>query len=311
MKLLLTGGTGTLGKEIIKLSIVDGIAVNILTRNKKISSNNKRIKYFYWDPDNKVINEKCFEGVDVIINLSGFNVFNLWTKRNKIKILNSRVSSTKFILEELNKKRIKIKAFISASAIAAYKSSYSEYYTENESISDRNNFINQVIVKWESAVLNYKEIMPSTSFSIMRIGIVLSTDSGLFKICNKLSRCYLLSTIGPGNQWQSWIHINDVARVILKNSRESWEGIYNVVAPNPVTQKEMLRLIAKYANRKIILPMVPLGIANLIFGEMSEILSSSQKVSPLKLKEKNFRYNFSNLDQALANLNNKLYDNMA
>ena len=85
MKLLLTGGTGTLGKEIIKLSIVDGIAVNILTRNKKISSNNKRIKYFYWDPDNKVINEKCFEGVDVIINLSGFNVFNLWTKRNKIK----------------------------------------------------------------------------------------------------------------------------------------------------------------------------------------------------------------------------------
>ena len=133
----------------------------------------------------------------------------------------------------------------------------------------------------------------------------------LFKICNKLSRCYLLSTIGPGNQWQSWIHVNDVARVILKNSRESWEGIYNVVAPNPVTQKEMLRLIAKYANRKIILPMVPLGIANLIFGEMSEILSSSQKVSPLKLKEKNFRYNFSNLDQALANLNNKLYDNMA
>ena len=168
-----------------------------------------------------------------------------------------------------------------------------------------------MIVKWESAVLNYKEIMPSTSFSIMRIGIVLSTDSGLFKICNKLSRCYLLSTIGPGNQWQSWIHVNDVARVILKNSRESWEGIYNVVAPNPVTQKEMLRLIAKYANRKIILPMVPLGIANLIFGEMSEILSSSQKVSPLKLKEKNFRYNFSNLDQALANLNNKLYDYMA
>lgn len=302
MKLLITGGTGIIGKEIINLSLIDGFTVNVLTRNKSLHSKRDGLKYFYWNPDKKIINGESLEGVDAVINLSGFNVINYWSKRNKLKILNSRVKSTEFILAEINKRKIKLKSFISASGIAAYKSSYCNYYTENDIASDKNSFINQVVINWESKVLEYKKIMPYTSFSIMRVGLVLSKEGGLYKISNKLARFYLLSPIGSGEQWQSWIHVNDVATAFVRSSKESWEGFYNLVSPTPVTQKVMLESIVKNINRKIIFPNIPVKFLNLFFGEVTEIFNSSHKVNPLMLSQKNFKYNFSNLDQALANL---------
>ena len=311
MKLLITGGTGTIGKEITILSLLEGIDVNILTRNKSLKSKKEGLKYFYWNPDNKFIDYECFEGVDTVINLSGYNVFNYWTKKNKLKILNSRVKSTEFILSEINKRNIKLNTFISASGIAVYKDSYSNYYSENDSVSDKNSFLNQVIINWESVVLKYERLMPSTSFSIMRVGLVLSKEGGLYKISNNLARFYLLSPVGSGEQWQSWIHVNDAARAFIKCSRESWKGIFNLVTPNPVTQKVMLNSIAENSNRKIIIPNIPLRIIYLLLGEVTQIINSSQKVKPEVLTQKNFKYNFSNLDQAIASLSSKPYDKMS
>ena len=311
MKLLITGGTGTIGKEITILSLLEGIDVNILTRNKSLKSKKEGLKYFYWNPDNKFIDYECFEGVDTVINLSGYNVFNYWTKKNKLKILNSRVKSTEFILSEINKRNIKLNTFISASGIAVYKDSYSNYYSENDSVSDKNSFLNQVIINWESVVLKYERLMPSTSFSIMRVGLVLSKEGGLYKISNNLARFYLLSPVGSGEQWQSWIHVNDAARAFIKCSRESWKGIFNLVTPNPVTQKVMLNSIAEKNNRKIIIPNIPLRIIYLLLGEVTQIINSSQKVKPEVLTQKKFKYNFSNLDQAIASLSSKPYDKMS
>ena len=311
MKLLITGGTGTIGKEITILSLLEGIDVNILTRNKSLKSKKEGLKYFYWNPDNKFIDYDCFEGVDTVINLSGYNVFNYWTKKNKSKILNSRLKSTEFILSEINKRNIKLNTFISASGIAVYKNSYSNYYSENDSVSDKNSFLNQVIINWESVVLKYERLMPSTSFSIMRVGLVLSKEGGLYKISNNLARFYLLSPVGSGEQWQSWIHVNDAARAFIKCSRESWKGIFNLVTPNPVTQKVMLNSIAENTNRKIIIPNIPLRIIYLLLGEVTQIINSSQKVKPEVLTQKNFKYNFSNLDQAIASLSSKPYDKMS
>ena len=311
MKLLITGGTGTIGKEITILSLLEGIDVNILTRNKSLKSKKEGLKYFYWNPDNKFIDYDCFKGVDTVINLSGYNVFNYWTKKNKLKILNSRVKSTEFILSEINKRNIKLNTFISASGIAVYKDSYSNYYSENDSVSDKNSFLNQVIINWESVVLKYERLMPSTSFSIMRVGLVLSKEGGLYKISNNLARFYLLSPVGTGEQWQSWIHVNDAARAFIKCSRESWKGIFNLVTPNPVTQKVMLNSIAKNNNRRIIIPNIPLRIIYLLLGEVTQIINSSQKVKPEVLTQKKFKYNFSNLDQAIASLSSKPYDKMS
>ena len=311
MKLLITGGTGTIGKEIINLALKDGVDVNVLTRDKNLNSKRKGLKYFFWNPEKEIIDYKCFDEIDTVINLAGFNVFNYWTKKNKSKILNSRLKSTEFILEEINKKKIKLRSFISASGIQAYKNSYSNYYTENDSESDKNSFLNKVVVNWEAKVLEYERIMPFTSFSIMRVGLILSNEGGLYKVSKKLARFYLLSPIGNGKQWQSWIHVNDAARAFIRCSKEYWKGTYNLVTPNPVTQKMMLKSIAKSVNRKIVIPYISIKLAYLLLGEVTQILNSSQKVKPLMLSQKNFKYNFSNLDQAITNLKSRLYDNMA
>ena len=311
MKLLITGGTGTIGKEIINLALKDGVDVNVLTRDKNLNSKRKGLKYFFWNPEKEIIDYKCFDEIDTVINLAGFNVFNYWTKKNKSKILNSRLKSTEFILDEINKKKIKLRSFISASGIQAYKNSYSNYYTENDSESDKNSFLNKVVVNWEAKVLEYERIMPFTSFSIMRVGLILSNEGGLYKVSKKLARFYLLSPIGNGKQWQSWIHVNDAARAFIRCSKEYWKGTYNLVTPNPVTQKIMLKSIAKSVNRKIVIPNISIKLAYLLLGEATQILNSSQKVKPLMLSQKNFKYNFSNLDQAITNLRSRLYDNMA
>ena len=311
MKLLITGGTGTIGKEIINLALKDGVDVNVLTRDKNLNSKRKGLKYFFWNPEKEIIDYKCFDEIDTVINLAGFNVFNYWTKKNKSKILNSRLKSTEFILDEINKKKIKLRSFISASGIQAYKNSYSNYYTENDSESDKNSFLNKVVVNWEAKVLEYERIMPFTSFSIMRVGLILSNEGGLYKVSKKIARFYLLSPIGNGKQWQSWIHVNDAARAFIRCSKEYWKGTYNLVTPNPVTQKMMLKSIAKSVNRKIVIPNISIKLAYLLLGEVTQILNSSQKVKPLMLSQKNFKYNFSNLDQAITNLRSRLYDNMA
>ena len=311
MKLLITGGTGTIGKEIINLALKDGVDVNVLTRDKNLNSKRKGLKYFFWNPEKEIIDYKCFDEIDTVINLAGFNVFNCWTEKNKSKILNSRLRSTEFILDEINKKKIKLRSFISASGIQAYKNSYSNYYTENDSESDKNSFLNKVVVNWEAKVLEYERIMPFTSFSIMRVGLILSNEGGLYKVSKKIARFYLLSPIGNGKQWQSWIHVNDAARAFIRSSKEYWKGTYNLVTPNPVTQKMMLKSIAKSVNRKIVIPNIPIKLAYLLLGEVTQILNSSQKVKPLMLSQKNFKYNFSNLDQAITNLKSRMYDNMA
>ena len=114
MKLLITGGSGTLGKNITKLALSKNYQVNILTRNKKLNSNKNDINYYYWNPRLKIIDDKCFDGVDSVINLSGYNVFCYWTNKNKSKILESRIESTSFILSQIKERNIKIKYFVSA-----------------------------------------------------------------------------------------------------------------------------------------------------------------------------------------------------
>jgi len=112
MKLLITGGSGTLGQKITKLALSKNYQVNILTRNKKLNSNESGLEYFYWNPSLSIIDDNCFLGVDSIINLSGYNVFCYWSNKNKSKILKSRIESTSFILSHIKEKNIKIKSFV-------------------------------------------------------------------------------------------------------------------------------------------------------------------------------------------------------
>ena len=300
MKILITGGSGTLGKEIANLVFKKKYEVNILTRNKNLKSHNSRLKYFYWNPKKEVIDLDCFKDVDSVINLAGFPIFKLWTKANKNKIFDSRVGSTNFILNIILKKKIKIKSFVNASAIAAYRDSSDFISSENDSINNPNSFINQVVVKWEDEVKRFESKLPDISFSIMRIGLVLSKSGGLYKICKSLSKLFILSPLGSGNQWQSWIHEQDAAKIILLGCENSWNGTYNLVAPKPIKQNELINKISIFNNSRVIFPNIPSFMVKLLFGEMSEIILSSQKVKSVKLSESDF--SFKHIDDALKDL---------
>lgn len=304
MKVLITGGSGTLGKEIVNLVFKKKYEVNILTRNKNLKSHNPQLKYYYWNPKKEDIDLDCFNNVDCIINLAGFSVFNLWTKANKTKILDSRVGSTNFILDVILKKNIKIKSFVNASAIAAYRDSSDFISSENDSINNPNSFINQVVVKWEDEVKRFESKLPDISFSIMRIGLVLSNTGGLYKICRILSKLFLLSPLGSGNQWQSWIHEQDAAKIILLGCENSWKGTYNLVAPKPVKQNELINKIAIFNKSRVIFPNIPSFMVRLVFGEMSEVILSSQKVKSVKLSESDF--SFKHIDDALKDLSKNI-----
>ena len=302
MKLLITGGSGTLGQKITKLALSKNYQVNILTRNKKLSSNESGLEYFYWDPSLSIIDDNCFLGVDSIINLSGYNVFCYWSNKNKSKILKSRIESTSFILSQIKEKNIKIKSFVSASGIAAFKDSLTDISSEDHGVNIPSSFINQVVNKWESKVRDYEKILPEVSFSILRVGLVLSTSGGLFKITKNLSKLFLLSPLGTGNQWQSWIHIDDVSLIFLRSIENNEKGIFNLVSPNPVIQKDLLKKIALFNNSKVVFPNIPTFLVKAIFGEMSELVLSSQKVRSIRLND--YVFKFSKIDEAIKDLSN-------
>ena len=302
MKLLITGGSGTLGQKITKLALSKNYQVNILTRNKKLSSNESGLEYFYWNPSLSIIDDNCFLGVDSIINLSGYNVFCYWSNKNKSKILKSRIESTSFILSQIKEKNIKIKSFVSASGIAAYKDSLTDISSEDHGVNIPSSFINQVVNKWESKVRDYEKILPEVSFSILRVGLVLSNSGGLFKITKNLSKLFLLSPLGIGNQWQSWIHIDDVSIIFLRSIENDEKGIFNLVSPNPVIQEDLLKKIALFNNSKVIFPNIPTFLVKAIFGEMSELVLSSQKVRSNRLNE--YVFKFSEIDEAIRDLSN-------
>ena len=300
MKLLITGGSGTLGQKITKLALSKNYQVNILTRNKKLSSNESGLEYFYWNPSLSIIDDNCFLGVDSIINLSGYNVFCYWSNKNKSKILKSRIESTSFILSQIKEKNIKIKSFVSASGIAAYKDSLTDISSEDHGVNIPSSFINQVVNKWESKVRDYEKILPEVSFSILRVGLVLSNSGGLFKITKNLSKLFLLSPLGIANQWQSWIHIDDVSIIFLRSIENDEKGIFNLVSPNPVTQEDLLKKIALFNNSKVIFPNIPTFLVKAIFGEMSELVLSSQKVRSNRLND--YVFKFSEIDEAIRDL---------
>jgi len=302
MKLLITGGSGTLGQKITKLALSKNYQVNILTRNKKLSSDESGLEYFYWNPSLSIIDDNCFMGVDSIINLSGYNVFCYWSNKNKSKILKSRIESTSFILSQIKEKNIKIKSFVSASGIAAYKDSLTDISSEDHGVNIPNSFINQVVNKWESKVRDYEKILPEVSFSILRVGLVLSNSGGLFKITKNLTNLFLLSPLGVGNQWQSWIHIDDVSIIFLRSIENDEKGIFNLVSPNPVIQEDLLKKIALFNNSKVIFPNIPTFIVKAIFGEMSELVLSSQKVRSNRLNE--YVFKFPEIDDAIRDLSN-------
>lgn len=303
MKLLITGATGLVGGELVRICREEAIPVNYLTTRREKIENTENYQGFYWNPDSGEIDPACFEGVTAIINLAGASVAKRWTKAHKEKILNSRIRSLKTLYAGLEEaKTAKIETLVSASAIGIYPGSLTEYYTEDTNAKEAG-FLGQVVEQWEGEILEFEklDIRPV----VVRIGLVLSEQGGALPQMVKPVKNYVGAALGSGEQWQSWIHLEDLARLFLFLTEKKLNGIFNGVAPNPVTNKRLTREIAKVFERPLFLPNIPEFMMRLILGEMATILFSSHRVSCQKAEKHGFDFQFQNICSALQDLHKR------
>ncbi|WP_372938637.1 TIGR01777 family oxidoreductase [Seonamhaeicola sp.] len=299
MRILITGATGLVGQQIVKSCHRDNIAVNYLTTSKLKIKNEDNYKGFYWNIKTQEIDSNCFKNVDAIIHLAGATVSKRWTPEYKEKIISSRVKSAQLLINALKGESHSIKQIVSASGISIYPDSLVNYY--GESFKDLNkSFLGDVVKAWENSVEAFKTV--NVAVSKIRIGLVLAKDGGALPQMVKPIKYGVGAAFGSGKQWQSWIHIQDLADMFLYILKNGLIGVYNGVAPNPVTNKELTKTIAKVVKRPLILPNIPRFLMKIMMGEMHVLLFDSQRVSSKKIEDKGFYFKYHHLKPTLEDI---------
>lgn len=300
MKVLITGATGLVGQAIVKVLHSKGIPVNYLTTSRDKISSSEDFRGFYWNPSKGEIDLACFEQVQAIINLAGTNIAKRWTPLHKKKVFSSRIDSLRTLKKGMEKAGAsEVECLVSASAIGIYPDSPSKFYDEHETeVAD--GFLGQVVQKWEAEADTFKKL--GIVVSKVRIGVVLSTEGGALPKMTIPVKNFVGAPLGSGEQWQSWIHIEDLAQLFVFIVENNLKGTYNAVAPNPVTNTKMTKELARVLDMPLWLPHVPKFVLKAILGNMSQLLLNSQRVSSKKIEKVGFVFHYCNICTALENL---------
>ncbi|MBL7743027.1 MAG: TIGR01777 family oxidoreductase [Chitinophagaceae bacterium] len=303
---LITGGTGMIGKAITKVLLTRGHAVIILSRN---DTNNKpaagNFSYARWDIQNMTIDKEAIAKANYIIHLAGAGVADKrWSKRRKQEIVDSRVKSGELLVKALNEIPNNVKAVISASAIGWYGPDpvipNPHPFTEDAIAS--NDFLGTTCKQWEESI--EPVTIAGKRLVKLRIGIVLSKEGGALKELLKPLYFSIATILGNGKQVISWIHIDDLARLfIAAMENENMSGIYNAVSPHPVSNKELILQLASVKQGRFFIPFyVPSFVLKMVLGEMSIEVLKSATVSCAKVEETGFEFQYPSVKGALANL---------
>jgi len=300
MKVLITGATGLVGQAIVKVLHQKGIPVNYLTTSKEKITSTENFQGFYWNPSKEEIDLDCFDNVQAVINLAGTNIAKRWTPDHRRKVLSSRINSLRTLKKGLEKSKNKeVECLVSASAIGIYPNSISEYYDENETKVD-DGFLGEVVQKWEAEADTFEKL--NIDVAKIRIGLVLSKDGGALPKMAMPIKNFVGAPLGSGEQWQSWIHIDDLAQMFVFAVENNLKGVYNGVASNPVTNTKMTKELAKILERPLWLPNVAAFLLKTFLGKMSTLVLASQRVSSKKIEEEGFSFQYVNICQALKSL---------
>ena len=286
--ILITGGTGLVGKQLSKILSEKGHTIRILSR-KPTHPNS-----FYWNIETKEIDETAFENVDFIIHLAGAGIADKrWTNKRKQELIASRTLSTALLLTTVQKLNLPLRKFIAASAIGYYGAiNSSEVFEEDHPAAS--DFLASICEQWENSSLQFEQLKIPTT--IIRIGIVLSDKGGAL---TKMNTPIAIQPIGNGDQYIPWIHIEDLVHIFIKAVDDStFQGIYNAVAPEHQTSKSFSKLLASKAGKLFIPIGVPSLMLKLLFGEMSILLTTGSRVSSKKLRERGFHFKYQNLESA-------------
>ena len=303
MKLLLTGCTGFIGRELIPLLIKEGHSLTVISRQSKgklkAIANDQSInviqmnpaKSSSWDKEEIQDSLKNCEG---IINLAGEPIAEKrWTNDHCKEITNSRIETTKNLIKNLRNLRKPPKVLINASAIGFYGSHPQTEFNEEDTQGD--DFLANLCKEWESIAKNKPR---ATRLLIVRIGIVLAKDGGALGKMLPIFRAGLGGPIGDGKQWMSWIHRTDLCNLINESVKNSaWSGVVNGVAPNPVRMNEFSNSLGQALGRPSLLS-VPGPILKLILGDGARVVLEGQNVQPQRLNKLKFKFSFPKINEA-------------
>lgn len=294
MKAVITGGTGLVGSALTHNLLEAGYQVDVFSRSPKSTPTNG-LRFLAWPADAE--GRSAIQGADIVFNLAGAPVAQKWTAGAKEAILNSRVDTTEAIVQLMKGSKA---VLVSASAIGLYPD---QTFESTEETSPASGFLSDVVVAWEKAALQAAK--QGTRVVCLRIGLVLSPDGGALERLIPLFKIGLGSAVGSGKHWQSWIHLDDlVAALRFAAEHSTMSGIYNAVAPNPVSNTELSKALAKAMKKPFFLPPVPAFMLKLLIGEMSQIVLASQKVSSRKFETNGFTFKYPNVESAMTALFN-------
>ncbi len=299
MKVLITGGTGSIGRSLTAHLLNRGYEVTHIGRK----GSNSPVRKYDWDPPRGTIDLSAFEGVDAIVHLAGAGIADKrWNKRRKVEILTSRTGTTRLLLHALRTVTDhRIRVLVSASGVSYYglNDPPGEAFMEQDGPAD--DFMARVTVAWENEVHVAEELGLRTV--MLRTGMALTPRGGALQKLATPVRFFVGAPLGHGRQYANWIHIDDLCNLYIRAIEEpSMSGVYNAVAPRPVTNAELTRAIARALKRPLWLPPVPGFAVRLIAGEVADVVLNGGKVSSEKVQQSGFTFRFPELNAALEDV---------
>jgi uncharacterized protein (TIGR01777 family) len=295
--ILITGGSGLIARLVTDELLNQGYSVSHLSRRP---GNNPKVKTYLWDVYKGEIDENCLEGISTVLHLAGENIAaKRWTDKRKKAIIDSRTKSIELIYQLIKNKPNQVNTIISASAIGYYSDRGDELLTEDS--PPNNDFMAQCCIAWENAVDEGKAL--GLRILKFRTGVVLNKSEGALLEMGRPIKLGFGAPMGSGKQWIPWIHWQDVVDMYLHAIEKiNLSGVYNMVAPNPVTNKQFTKTLAKQFHRPVWPINIPSFVFKLLMGEMSTIVLGSTRVSAEKIEKDGFVFKFSELTNALKEI---------
>lgn len=292
-KILVTGGTGLIGKHVVGILAKNGHEVRVYSRSPV--KRETAVKMYHWNPAKGEIDKLALKDLDCIVHLAGEGIADKpWSGRRKKKIIKSRTQGLNLIRKAFEDLGVSPGGMVSASAIGYYTHNKQSVNTENG--PKGRGFLAKSVYEWEKAIKAFEPLCPTAR---MRIGFVLSGEGGGLPQMAQPFRKGLGAPLGSGRQAVSWVHIDDVARGIVYAVENEKSGVYNMVAPNPASNKELSKAVSKAVDKWLLPIKVPAFLLRMAMGERADLVLADNKVIPARLQEEGFEFRYSDVHEAV------------